>query len=323
MDKYKLPFISIVIPAYNEEKLLPLCLKSIHELAYPSARLEVIVVDNGSQDKTIAVAKKWGCQVLEKKGGTVGSLRNFGAKKSSGNLIAFLDADCIMDRNWLKACTPHFKNNNIGAVSVPSAPPSSDATWIERCWYLLRSDSNIKGVSRVAWLSTCNMIVRKKLFEKVSGFNEALVTCEDSDLGYKLSSISTLLIDSGVNYKHLRESKTIPEFFKRVRWRGRGNLKSFSQHRLNIKEVPSLIAPLIFLIFLLLIPLSLVFYLRKGLFAIFSINVLMIILIPILMVFKKNRRFSGLSQFMGCLFLSMTYLLAQSLAFFTKQKRSW
>ena len=96
------PFISVVIPARNAEDIIANCLKSLEELDYPKDRFEVLVVDGLSTDRTREIAKNHGATVVENPGLRVVSARNTGFEAAQGELIAFSDADCVMDRNWLK-----------------------------------------------------------------------------------------------------------------------------------------------------------------------------------------------------------------------------
>ena len=97
----KLPLVSIIIPALNAENTIKDCLNSIKQLDYPDLKIEVIVVDNGSDDKTADIAMQFGAKVLYKPDLNVGGLRNAGAKVSSGDILAFTDADCVVEKDWL------------------------------------------------------------------------------------------------------------------------------------------------------------------------------------------------------------------------------
>ena len=88
--------LSIIIPTLNEEKYLPPLLDSIKKQDYKD--YEVIVADAGSKDKTVEIAKKYGCKVV--KGGLLPAGRNRGAEASKGDLLLFLDSDIILP--------PHF-----------------------------------------------------------------------------------------------------------------------------------------------------------------------------------------------------------------------
>ncbi|MCK4819706.1 glycosyltransferase family 2 protein, partial [bacterium] len=104
--------ISIVIPALNEEAYISHCLKSISQLDTTNLVTEVIVVDNGSIDNTIQICESYGARILTKREGTISSLRNYGAKASRGDILAFLDADCIVPNDWLLKSLCYFQRED-------------------------------------------------------------------------------------------------------------------------------------------------------------------------------------------------------------------
>lgn len=103
-----LPFVSVIIPTLNEERYIGKCLESIFNLDYPKNRYEIILVDNGSKDRTIEITKKFNAKIIKRKSLTIGTLRNIGARDARGSILAFIDADCIADRNWIKRAIINF-----------------------------------------------------------------------------------------------------------------------------------------------------------------------------------------------------------------------
>ena len=98
--------LSVVIPVKNDPIGLEACLQSIEISAVEAVGYEVLVVDNGSTDNTIAVAERYGATVLQDPHATVAALRNLGAEKSTGDVLAFLDADCTIDPGWFESLVP-------------------------------------------------------------------------------------------------------------------------------------------------------------------------------------------------------------------------
>jgi glycosyltransferase involved in cell wall biosynthesis len=95
-------FVSIIIPAYNEEDNIAKCLQSINAQMEQGIDYEIIVVDNGSTDRTREIAEKLKAKVFALPEVNISALRNFGAEASSGDILAFLDADCLVKDGWLK-----------------------------------------------------------------------------------------------------------------------------------------------------------------------------------------------------------------------------
>ncbi len=112
-------------------------------------RRECIVVDNGSTDDTVKIAKQKGAKVLTMPDGTISALRNFGAKTAQGDYLAFIDADCAIDTNWLRCALPHFEDPTVGcAGSHPGIPKES--TWVQEAWHLQNKRRAAMEDSRLA-----------------------------------------------------------------------------------------------------------------------------------------------------------------------------
>ncbi len=108
--------VSVVIPAYNEEKFIKKCLNSLIKQSVKPA--EIIVVDNNSTDRTAEIAASYSGVTLlkEKKQGIIFS-RNKGFNAAKGEIIARCDADTVVEKNWIKKITKHFEDSNIDGLS--------------------------------------------------------------------------------------------------------------------------------------------------------------------------------------------------------------
>jgi len=94
---------SVIVPAYNEEKLLPRCLEALKAaMAAVSANGEVIVVDNNSTDRTAEIARNWGAKVVFEPFNQISRARNAGARQASGKWLVFLDADTFLSGELLE-----------------------------------------------------------------------------------------------------------------------------------------------------------------------------------------------------------------------------
>ncbi|MDR4499785.1 MAG: glycosyltransferase [Candidatus Scalindua sp.] len=300
--------VSIIIPTYNEEKYLPYCLESISILNYPGKDIEVIVVDNGSTDSTRATAERYGVRVLLDDSLNVSGLRNLGVTQSTGEIITFVDADCIVSKEWLNKASLYFCDLCVAAWGSPPAPPM-DSTWVQKTWYLIRQKEN--QVQDVDWLESMNLFVRRKQFIAVGGFNKSLVTCEDVDFSYRLRKYGRIVSDSRIEVIHLGEAATVKEFMKKEIWRGRSNLKGVFNHGLVMKEIPSLIIPLYFGILLpTFLFVSLIFLGLKWL-----ILLVFLYMLPSFGVILKIRaKKVRLGDMLRIMFLIQIYFLSRTIA---------
>jgi len=107
------PLISVIIPTRNSGQTIDACLKSIKKQSYKN--VEIIVIDNNSSDDTKKIAKAYG--YVFDKGPERSAQRNYGAKKSKGNFLLFIDSDMILSKNVLKSCI--IKSKNVGGIIIP------------------------------------------------------------------------------------------------------------------------------------------------------------------------------------------------------------
>lgn len=176
--------LSIVIPTLNEEDYLPDLLKSIKKQDFND--YEVIVADAGSKDKTIEIAKSFGCKIVE--GGLPARGRNNGAREARGEIFFFLDADTILPKGLLSKSLREFKERNLGIASFQLRPyPQRRITSILMDLFY---NKMIIFLEKILPHSATGIIVKKKVFEKLSGFDEDLKLSEDHDMARRAAKFS-------------------------------------------------------------------------------------------------------------------------------------
>ena len=304
--------VSIIIPTYNEERYLSACLDSVFNLDYEKEDMEVIVVDNGSTDRTMEIGESYGVKILRDDTMNVSGLRNLGANQSNGYILAFVDADCVVSEEWLKYASIYFDDMDVAAWGAPPTPPK-ESTWVQQTWYFVRQKE--QQVQEVDWLESMNLFVRKDQFIKIGGFNETLVTCEDVDFSYRIRKYGKIVSDSRIEVIHLGEAGTVREFMKKEVWRGRSNLKGILSHGLSLKELPSMSIPLYFGLFL---PICLVGF-GISLDSTWLIAGLFLYLLPsVAVLFKVRRKKIGSLASIRLLFLIQIYFFSRTVAVFKK-----
>lgn len=186
---------SIIIPTLNEEKNLGICFKSLMEQTYKD--FEVIIVDGGSKDNTVDMAERYGFDILEvekTRPHDVSAAKNEGARHSRCDLLFFLDADMAMEPNCLEVLAEGFQEPDIVGIACKVLPLEGNSleSVMYECNNILARVANRVGVHEFSYFS-CHSY-RKDCFEKVGGFREDLLACEDLDLSLRLRHLGRYLV---------------------------------------------------------------------------------------------------------------------------------
>ena len=167
--------ISIIIPAWNEEKYLPKLLDCIKKQAYKD--YEIIVADAGSKDRTVSIARKYGCKVV--KGGMPAVGRNNGAKAAKGNILLFLDADVQFDNKFLENAIKEFQQRKLDIAGFRLRPIGNNA--IDKIFFIIFNLWTISTQFFYPNASGGGILCRKLVHTKANGFDEKIRLSEDMD----------------------------------------------------------------------------------------------------------------------------------------------
>jgi glycosyltransferase involved in cell wall biosynthesis len=181
INKLKDPLVSVIVATKNSAEFIDKCLKSIKNQAYK--KVEIIVVDNNSIDKTKDIAKKYTGNVFNK-GPERSAQRNFGASKAKGKYLLFIDSDMILTKNVVKECVKKYetsKSKKIGGIIVP------EISFGHGFWASCKALEK-KFYFGVDWIEAPRFYL-KKVFKKVSGYDENLISGEDWDLSNRIKAI--------------------------------------------------------------------------------------------------------------------------------------
>jgi len=172
------PLVSAIITTKNEEENIENCLKSIRKQTYKD--IEIIVVDNNSNDRTKEIAEKFTDNVFNH-GPERSAQRNFGIKMARGEYVLYLDTDMMLSSGVIEECVKKMeRDNNLAAFYIPERI-IGEGFWIkvrdfERSFY---TKTPIDAVR----------FIRKDIFEKVGGFDEVLTGPEDWDFDKRVRLI--------------------------------------------------------------------------------------------------------------------------------------
>jgi glycosyltransferase involved in cell wall biosynthesis len=197
------PFVSVIVPVYNGEATIVQCVESLLAQDYPSDRREIIIVDNGSKDHTVGLIQSYAqsgkiillneTQVLNAYGA-----RNTGARVAKGEILAFTDADCKADANWLLELVKGFRDSSVGCLTgkVIPAPPQ---TVYEKYWdqdFLSQKDHKSVRVRKVLG---ANCAYLRQTFGQIGFFRQDIPSGSDTEFAYRMQEYCNLRIQTNLD----------------------------------------------------------------------------------------------------------------------------
>ena len=214
---------TVVMPAFNAlhylERTMPPLLAALERVDG-----ELVVMDNGSTDGSLEWlrANATGARVESAPDLSIGALRNAGVQLGTGRILSFVDADCVVPLDYFERIGEVFESSGAEAVGSDYTLPD-DPLWIESDWDALNRMRIDPEGGAVIWLPAGNFACRRDAFESVGGFDEGLVTGEDTELCLRLRAAgSTIWGSDRIASKHLGNPKSLPAFYRKQRWHALG-----------------------------------------------------------------------------------------------------
>ena len=243
------PVVSFVIPVRNDASRLRRCLASITANAYPRDLIDIIVVDNQSTDASAQVGIDAGATVLNSTARSVAELRNRGAERARGTILAFVDADHEIGPGWIQAAVDVLSGGDIGATGTLCLTEPS-ANWVQRQYDAMRGRVTVR--QEVTWLGSGNLAVKKHVFDAIGRFDERLTACEDVDLCNRVRNAGHRIVaDPAMRNVHYGDPRTLMALFYGELWRGRDNLRVTFRGPKTLRHLRSALIPIIELIAML------------------------------------------------------------------------
>jgi glycosyltransferase involved in cell wall biosynthesis len=206
--------ISIIIPAFNEERFLPATLRHVHQAAehlevVPDRRVEIIVVDNASSDRTAEIALASGAKVIAVPEHNIAQVRNAGANAAAGDLLIFLDADTLIPEVALSRIVQAMQDRAClgGAVDIDYRPARTSIRVYLRLWRLI---GLTLGMAQGA-LQFC----RRDAFWTLRGYDETIYMGEDVDFYGRLNKLAK---GRGQHLRFLRDIQVVASCRRFDQW---------------------------------------------------------------------------------------------------------
>ncbi len=245
------PSVTVIVPTKDRADELDDCLTALFALDYPGERLEVIVVDDGSTDGTAGVAHRHPCVYLanDRNRGQSYS-RNAGARIASGEILAFIDSDCVPSVEWLSDLVPFFSWSKIAAVGGFVAGYHADSR-LDR-YEQVASSLNMGGRMilmtddrSMSYVPTCNLLVRRDVYRAEGGLREEMRVGEDVDLCWRLRGAGWNLVYSPTGTVWHRHRNRLSEMLRRRAAYGTSEALLHGLHPEKRKTMPVRLLPLL------------------------------------------------------------------------------
>jgi len=226
------PCVSVIVPTYNAEDTIEDCIKSLLNLNYPKNKLQIIIINNSSTDKTSEILNKYINNVtilFESKKGAPAA-RNKGLINATGEVIVFTDSDCLVDKDWVCNIVKPLYDENIGIVGgrILAKRPCND---IEKYGEKLHDHERAINKISLPYAITMNWGSRLSVLKELGLFNEILIRCQDSDLARRIFYAGYKLVykDDAIIYHNNR--KTLRALFRQGYVHGYWGMKLNKIHK--------------------------------------------------------------------------------------------
>lgn len=240
-EKEEFPFVSVIIPAYNEEKRIANAIEAVLRQTYPRERMEIIIVDDGSTDKTCEIVFRYPVKLIRhnKNRGDSAS-RNTGAKNAMGEIIATTDADDEVDENWLINIAKHYSETNVGSVIGSSHIVYNEENWQQRIiaelFICMRGSDAVKSIynakDRVGSNKSMgsNQSFRKSVFFEIGGYDMGLTAGMEQDIVWRVEIAGYKSAFERNAVVHIFPRNNFKKYIKYAYLRGKGGIIIYFKH---------------------------------------------------------------------------------------------
>jgi GT2 family glycosyltransferase len=223
--------VSVIVPVFNGEASLADCVESLLALNYRSNDVELIFVNNASTDKTVEILAGYGdrIRVVSENVRGPAAARNKGLREASHEIVAMTDADCVVDRDWLRFLVGPLQDSTVGLVggAILSKRPCNA---IELFGERIHDHRMAIDVFEPPYVITMNWAARKTVLRGLNSFNERFIRCEDVDLSYRAfqAGFKFMFVPQAIIY-HQNE-QTYPGLFREGYLHGLYSVQAIKEH---------------------------------------------------------------------------------------------
>jgi len=236
--------ISIIIPSRDSEKFIAKNIESILKQDFKGKR-EIIVADS-STDRTQEILAKYPVKVVKHNIKGASAARNIGVKHSRGEILVFVDADCVAPEAWLKNLVAPFEDKDVAAVAgtyrnLNHKNPIANFLQYE----IEQRHEEMKKAENIDFVGSYNCAYRRKVFEEMGGFNEKMIQAEDPDLSFRVAAKYKIKFAPAAYVYHWHTGKLM-SFMKQKFQRGYWKTRLYRKYKgkvLNNVYTPASLMP--------------------------------------------------------------------------------
>lgn len=231
------PPVSVIVPVYNGANTIDACIESLLALDYPAERRELIFVDNASTDKTAQILDRYREKIriaFEAKRGPAAA-RNRGLRVARHEIVAMTDADCTVDRHWLRHLLAPLEDPGIGLAGgkILAQRPCNA---IERFGEKIHDHHSAIEVWQPPYVITMNWASKKSRLNSIGYFDERFLRQEDGDLSYRLFSTGVKFAFAPEAIVYHANERTYGGLFHEGYLHGFYSVQVIKKHRLLLKQ---------------------------------------------------------------------------------------
>jgi GT2 family glycosyltransferase len=225
------PRVSVVVCSYNAERTMEACLVSLEKLNYPN--YEVIVVNDGSEDRTLEIAERFTyCRIISQPNMGLSVARNVGAEAATGEIVAYTDSDCVADPDWLTYLVAKMETAGLVACGGPNFPPPEDSLVPAAVAVSPGGPTHVLLSDDVAeHIAGCNMAFRRDVLLRLGGFDPVYRAAgDDVDICWRFQDAGyTIGFSPAAVVWHFRRN-TVKAYFGQQRGYGKAEALVYSKH---------------------------------------------------------------------------------------------
>ena len=225
------PRVSVVVCSYNAERTMEACLASLEALDYPD--YEVIVVNDGSTDRTLEIAERFPfCRIISQPNKGLSVARNVGAEAASGEIVAYTDSDCVADPDWLTYLVAKMETSNLAACGGPNFPPPEDSLVPAAVAVSPGGPTHVLISDEIAeHIAGCNMAFRRDALLALGGFDPVYRAAgDDVDICWRFQDAGhTIGFSPAAIVWHFRRN-TVGAYLKQQRGYGKAEALVYAKH---------------------------------------------------------------------------------------------